>query len=99
MSQSLSTLLCLAIACVGSACALTGATTDAGSASSADVQTGSLTGRVRIKKGRYFKASHAGAVVYLEGVPEKRRSTSSRVVEIRQIDKTFVPEVTVILKG
>jgi plastocyanin len=61
--------------------------------------TGHLTGRVRIMKGKRYKTSHRDAVVYLEGVPEKLPSTKNRVAEIRQVDRTFVPEVTVVLKG
>lgn len=71
-----------------------------GAASLRSVETtGRLTGRVRIMKGKRYKPSHHDAVVYLEGVPEKLPSTRNEVAEIRQVDRAFLPEVTVVLKG
>lgn len=63
------------------------------------VESGAVAGRVRIMKGRRFKTSHADAVVYLVGVAEKLPSTRNAVTEIRQIDRRFVPDVVVVLKG
>jgi plastocyanin len=55
---------------------------------------------VNIKRFRKLKpkSDHAGVVVYLEGVPGKLPKRS-RVLEIRQIDKHFVPTVAVALVG
>ena len=80
-------------------CAWTARTTTGGPESAARDSTGTVSGRVRIMKGRRYKSSHADAVVYLVGVPEKRQSARREVAEIRQVDTTFVPEVAVVKTG
>jgi plastocyanin len=80
-------------------CALSGSMAPSGSAAASRHEAGSLTGRVRIMKGRRYKTSHDDAVVYLVGVPEKVRGGRHKVAEIRQVDKSFVPDVSVVQKG
>ena len=60
---------------------------------------GRLQGRVQVKVGRRVKPDHSGVVVVLQGVPGEPPDATNVVHEIRQIDKTFVPEVSVVLEG
>jgi plastocyanin len=63
------------------------------------VSTGRVTGSVELSFGRRPVANKSGVVIVLQGVPGKRPDATAEVIEIRQIDKQFVPEVAVVLKG
>lgn len=71
--------------------------------SAAAASTGTVSGSVVVSRRRFRKlvpkGDHAGVVVYLEGVPGPKPRGRSKVIEIRQVDKRFVPEVAVATVG
>jgi hypothetical protein len=68
----------------------------AAAVSSAD---GAIHGRVQLeRRGRRLRTSE-GAVVWLEGVPETLPDTSNVVHEVRLYEKSFAPQVSVVLAG
>lgn len=64
---------------------------------------GSVRGTVKLHTKRLRrikpKRDHAGAVVYLQGVPDSKPRGRSKVIEIRQIDENFEPKVAVVTVG
>lgn len=60
---------------------------------------GTIKGRVQLRRGKRLKRDHSGAVVFLKGVEEKLPNVANVVHEIRQVNRTFVPEVSVVLVG
>ncbi len=69
----------------------------------ASAATGTVSGKVIVSRRRFRKLApkkdHSGVVVYLEGVPGAKPRGRSKVIEIRQVDKRFVPQVAVAPVG
>jgi plastocyanin len=62
-------------------------------------QTGSLEGKVTITKRSKALKSSANVVIYLEDVPGPAPAGVTKEAQIRQIDKKFLPEINVVMKG
>lgn len=61
--------------------------------------TGQLEGKVTVKKkGKALKSS-ANVVIYLEDVPGPVPEGVTTEAEIKQLDKKFLPEINVVMKG
>lgn len=66
-------------------------------AASAAKPTGFITGAVTVTRRKRAKRDHGGVVIYLEG--PKPQLPAGRSHEIRQIDRQFVPSVSVVTVG
>ncbi len=68
-----------------------------GPRAASSAQTGSVEGTVVVKKGGKSLNNRSGIVVSLESVPDSRPKRGE--VEIRQKNKQFDPQLTVVAKG
>ena len=58
-----------------------------------------VAGVVQVRRKKRLRRNHDGVIVYLEGVPGARKSTASAVLEVRQKDRAFTPDVSAVLVG
>lgn len=59
---------------------------------------GSFSGKVVVQKDGKVQADHSGVVVYLESVPDTMPGRAA-AKQVLQRDLTFIPELTVVVKG
>ena len=91
-------IVSLTLALVGSLSCAAGYS--ASSTSAPEARTGWLEGKVQLKRGKFDLSDSSGVVIVIEDVKgERAPDATADVLEIRQRDKQFEPDVAVVLKG